>query len=49
VPVGAVIAGKTHVFGDADAPMRERVRLALVKRSARSLGTSSARQMAVPD
>ncbi|SAL10449.1 DEAD/H associated [Caballeronia arvi] len=38
VPVGAVIAGKTRYFGDVEGEGRERVRLALVKRSARSLG-----------
>ncbi|SAK93287.1 DEAD/H associated [Caballeronia fortuita] len=40
VPVGAVIAGKTRYFGDEDGEARERVRLALVKRTARSLGTA---------
>ncbi|WP_061174718.1 Lhr family helicase [Caballeronia pedi] len=42
VPVGAVIAGKTRYFGDVEGEGRERVRLALVKRTARSLGTSVA-------
>jgi len=42
VPVGAVIAGKTRYFGDVEGEGRERVRLALVKRSARSLGSSVA-------
>ncbi|WP_250453409.1 DEAD/DEAH box helicase [Caballeronia sp. ATUFL_M2_KS44] len=36
VPVGAVIAGKTRYFGDIDGDARERMRLALVKRSGRS-------------
>ncbi|MDR5857342.1 DEAD/DEAH box helicase [Caballeronia sp. LZ062] len=49
VPAGAVIAGKTHYFGDADAQTRERMRLALVKRNARSLSTSATRQVTVPD
>ncbi|WP_250515010.1 DEAD/DEAH box helicase [Caballeronia sp. INDeC2] len=40
LPVGAVVAGKTRYFGDVEGEGRERVRLALVKRSARSLGTS---------
>ncbi|BAN25305.1 Lhr family helicase [Caballeronia insecticola] len=40
VPVGAVIAGKTRYFGDFDGAGRERMRLALVRRSARSLGAS---------
>ncbi|SAK57764.1 DEAD/H associated [Caballeronia calidae] len=46
VPVGAVIAGKTRYFGDFDGAGRERLRLALVKRSARSLGTSAGIGMA---
>lgn len=37
VPAGAVIAGKTRYLGDFDAC----VRLALVRRTARSLGTSA--------
>jgi ATP-dependent Lhr-like helicase len=41
VPVGAVIAGKTRYLGDFDAEARERVRLALVRRTARSLGASA--------
>jgi ATP-dependent Lhr-like helicase len=40
VPVGAVVAGKTRYFGDFDGEGRERMRLALVKRTARSLGSS---------
>ncbi|AET91291.1 DEAD/DEAH box helicase domain-containing protein [Burkholderia sp. YI23] len=42
VPVGAVIAGKTRYLGEFEGEGRERVRLALVKRSARSLGGASA-------
>ncbi|SAK89202.1 Lhr family helicase [Caballeronia ptereochthonis] len=41
LPVGAVIAGKTRYLGDFDGEARERVRLALVRRTARSLGTSA--------
>ncbi|SPB13154.1 putative helicase [Caballeronia novacaledonica] len=43
VPVGAVVAGKTRYFGDIEGEGRERVRLALVKRTAHSLGTSVGR------
>jgi ATP-dependent helicase Lhr and Lhr-like helicase len=39
VPAGAVVAGKTRYFADADAPGREDIRLALVKRTARSLSS----------
>jgi ATP-dependent helicase Lhr and Lhr-like helicase len=37
VPVGAVIAGKTRYIADVDGDKRECIRLALVKRTARSL------------
>ncbi|GAB5094782.1 Lhr family helicase [Caballeronia sp. HLA56] len=39
LPVGAVVAGKTRYLGDFDGDTRERIRLALVKRSGRSIGT----------
>lgn len=41
VPAGAVIAGKTRYLGEFDAATREQVRLALVKRTARSLALSA--------
>lgn len=47
VPAGAVIAGKTRYFGDVDGEARERLRLALVKRTARSLTASHSRDAAV--
>lgn len=36
VPAGAVVAGKTRYFADVDVEKRERIRLALVKRTARA-------------
>jgi ATP-dependent helicase Lhr and Lhr-like helicase len=48
VPVGAVIAGKTRYFGEVDGEARERVRLALVKRTARSLSAPPAAALAMP-
>jgi len=47
VPAGAVVAGKTRYFSDADGEARERLRLALVRRSARSLGAPTTRDNAV--
>ncbi|MDR5739595.1 MULTISPECIES: DEAD/DEAH box helicase [unclassified Caballeronia] len=44
VPVGAVIAGKTRYFADArdmDGETRERMRLALARRTARSVSASA--------
>ncbi|WP_277185857.1 DEAD/DEAH box helicase [Caballeronia sp. BR00000012568055] len=48
VPVGAVIAGKTRYFGEVEGEARERVRLALVKRTARSLSAPPAAALAMP-
>jgi ATP-dependent helicase Lhr and Lhr-like helicase len=48
VPVGAVIAGKTRYFGEVEGEARERVRLALVKRTARSLSAPLATQLIIP-
>ncbi len=39
VPAGAVIVGKARYLVDGDVATRERIRLALVKRTARSLGS----------